>query len=188
MSKINTIKPISDLYFVAIVPPEPLLSEIEKLKLTACKRFNACAALNSPPHITLHMPFGWKRKKEDILYQFFDDYKSSIKPFIVKIEGVSHFGERVIFLSIEPNPTLMFFQSDLAKSMKRNLNLFNVNYKNKPFHPHITLAFRDLKKQHFSEAFVYFQSLNYSDTFMASQFCLLKHEGKKWETFKRFDF
>lgn len=188
MSKINRIKTITDLYFVAIVPPEPLFSTVQEMKQTACDRFNSCAALNSPPHITLHMPFRWKRKKESTLHQFFDDFKPEVEPFRIQVDGIDHFGNRVIFLSIADNIILRQFQGRLATTMKRHLNLFNVNYKDQPFHPHITLAFRDLKKQYFDEAINHYRSLDYSDGFLCDQFCLLKHDGNNWQIFKEYQY
>lgn len=176
------------MYFVAIVPPEPLFTAIQGMKETACNRFNSCASLNSPPHITLHMPFRWKRKKESTLHQFFDDFKSNTEPFKIEIDGVDHFDNRVIFLSVADSIMLRQFQGRLATHMKRHLNLFNVNYKDKPFHPHITLAFRDLKKQYFDEAIHHYRSLAYSDSFQSNQFCLLKHDGNKWQVFKKYQY
>ena len=34
------------------------------IKQEFANRFNSKAALRSPPHITLHMPFKWKEEKE----------------------------------------------------------------------------------------------------------------------------
>lgn len=48
------------LYFIALVLPSPLYEEVTRLKEYFRDRYNSKAALRSPPHITLHMPFKWK--------------------------------------------------------------------------------------------------------------------------------
>lgn len=188
MSKNNQTNNDSDLYFVAIVPPEPLLNSLAEMKVVACNQFNSCAALNSPPHITLHMPFRWKRKKEDRLFQFFESFQSEVDAIPISIDGVDHFDDRVIFLSISPNESLFSLQSSLVKSMKKSLNLFNAQYKDKAFHPHITIAFRDLKKQYFQEAYTHFKELNHQNQFNSTGFTLLKHDGKKWQNFRQYNY
>ncbi|MBK5277935.1 MAG: 2'-5' RNA ligase family protein, partial [Bacteroidia bacterium] len=68
------------------------------------------------------------------------------------------------------------------------LNIFNAQYKDMPFHPHLTLAFRDLKKPMFEKAWEEFKSKEYSESFAAKHFTLLKHNGKVWESLKDFEF
>lgn len=54
-------------YFIAIIPPSPIESDVLALKNFFKEKYNSKASLNSPPHITLHMPFLWKEKKEEEL-------------------------------------------------------------------------------------------------------------------------
>ena len=54
-------------FFIAIVPPEPLLSEIQDIKQSIFEKHNVKGALRSPGHITLHMPFSWEEEKEEKL-------------------------------------------------------------------------------------------------------------------------
>ena len=63
---------------------------------------------------------------------------------------------------------------------RRELKLDNANYKDRPFHPHITIAFRDLKKPMFYEAWEYFGGLKFNGRFSVEEVNLLKHEGGKW--------
>ena len=55
------------LYFIAIIPPSPIFEQASELKNHFMQQYQSKAALNSPPHITLHMPFEWKEKKEEEL-------------------------------------------------------------------------------------------------------------------------
>ena len=57
------------LYFIALVPPEPIFTEVEELRTYFSHHFESSAALKSPPHITLHMPFWLKAGKESLLIE-----------------------------------------------------------------------------------------------------------------------
>ena len=51
-------------YFIAIIPPEPIHDQIVNIKKDISTKHNTYAALKSPPHITLHMPFNLEHNKE----------------------------------------------------------------------------------------------------------------------------
>ena len=57
-----------DRYFIALIPPEPLFTQIHQLKIYCSEAFGSKAALRSPPHLTLHMPFEWTSKKTGMTY------------------------------------------------------------------------------------------------------------------------
>ena len=46
-------------YFLALISPEPLASQVTALKAEMQTRYRSSAALQSPPHITLQAPFQW---------------------------------------------------------------------------------------------------------------------------------
>jgi 2'-5' RNA ligase len=70
--------------------------------------------------------------------------------------------------------------------MKVYLNLFNAQYKDQPFHPHLTLAFRDLKKPAFYKAWQEFKEKKCEATFSVTEIVLLKHNGKIWNVYNNF--
>jgi 2'-5' RNA ligase len=88
---------------------------------------------------------------------------------------------------VEITNELERLQKNLERYFKRQLNLFNANYKELPFHPHVTLAFRDLKKPNYQKAWEEYVDKNYQATFLASKIALLKHSGAVWEIFQEFD-
>jgi 2'-5' RNA ligase len=79
-------------------------------------------------------------------------------------------------------------QQQLHRFVKIELNLFNAQYRDKPFHPHITLAFRDLKKDKFEIAWQEFKGKKYTEKFDVNGITLLKHDGKVWIPYANFDF
>lgn len=174
------------LYFLAIIPPSPVYEEAFEHKVYFKTKYNSKASLNSPPHITMHMPFRWLEKNEDELAQHLNEFVERNTPVTIKLNGFSSFPPRVIFMNVEITAELEQLQKNLERFFKRRLNLFNANYKELPFHPHLTLAFRDLKKPNYQKAWEEFVSKNYQATFVADKIALLKHSGAVWEVFKEF--
>lgn len=175
-------------FFIAIVPPPPVYEEAEKLKFYFRDQYHSKASLNSPPHITLHMPFRWKDKKEEDLISALENFASRCSPFVLKLKNFSCFSPKVIFIDIDTNNQLNELQTELRKFCKRELNIFNADYREQPFYPHLTLAFRDLKKPAFHKAWDEFKDRNFNADFSVEQITLLKHTGKVWKVYKDFTF
>lgn len=175
------------LYFIAIVPPSPIYEDAFEQKVYFKTKYNSKASLNSPPHITLHMPFKWKENDEGDLETQLDAFTRGRSPIKVQLKGFSSFPPKVIFINVEISAELRTLQRDLERHFKRELNLFNAKYKDLAFHPHLTLAFRDLKKPNFQKAWEEFVGKNYEATFLADKVALLKHSGTVWEVFREFE-
>jgi 2'-5' RNA ligase len=168
------------LYFIAVVPPLAIQEEITHLKHVVAEKFGSKHALNAPPHITLHMPFKWKEKKISKLHTAIDEINADLQPFNVELQGFDFFEPRVVFVHVVQNDSLNSLQALVVDRCRKKLKLDNGNYKDRPFHPHVTIAFRDLRKRTFHEAKAYFEKRAYSKTFKAERVQLLKHDGKKW--------
>jgi 2'-5' RNA ligase len=175
------------LYFIAIVPPAPIYEQALEQKLYFKENYNSKASLNSPPHITMHMPFRWKEQKESDLVQKIGSFVKRFDPLKVCLDNYAAFPPRVIFINVVKSEALDQMQKSIHRFFKKELNLFNANYKELPFHPHLTLAFRDLKKPNFKKAWEdEFANKEYKAEFIADRLALLKHNGKIWQVFKEF--
>lgn len=181
-----TPKPGISKYFIALVPPSPVFEQAQQWKEYFKVEFNSKAALNSPPHITLHMPFEWKTAKEELLIEKLASFARSQKPFELGLKNFGCFAPRVIFIQVSENSDLKSVQGALTRFCKTELNLFNANRLDQPFHPHLTIAFRDLKKATFPKAWNFVKDLNFEAKFLCDAFVLLKHDGKVWQQEKSF--
>lgn len=168
------------LYFLAIVTPQSIRDRITELKLEVAEKFNSKHALNAPPHITLHMPFKWKEQKLDRLKEVIQKINNELIPFAVSLNNFDFFEPRVVFVNVLENESLNQIQKQVVDSCRKELKLDNANYKDRPFHPHITIAFRDLKKPMFYKAKEYFEKVTFSAEFKVGQVSLLKYDGDKW--------
>ncbi|MDH5476536.1 MAG: 2'-5' RNA ligase family protein [Cyclobacteriaceae bacterium] len=174
------------LYFIALVPPEPLKGKLKLLKKSFGERFNCKAALKSPPHITLHMPFRFPEEKEVQLIEQLQ-VVSRRDIFTIQLNNFGSFEPRVVYINVDATEQLTLLFNNVQKTMKR-LNVFNADYKNKGFHPHLTIAFRDLKKSIFPIAWDEYQFKQCSEQFDADCFVLLKHNGKHWDEYRTISF
>lgn len=174
-------------YFIALVIAEPLQAELMSFKELVKDKFNSKGALRSPAHITLHMPFEWKEEKEPNLISILEQFNFN-EPFKIELNNFSCFEPRVIFVDVVKNEKLILFQNELVNYIKKNLRLFNQSDDRRGFHPHITIAFRDLKKENFYKALDYFKAQTYNASFEVNSFCLLKHTGKEWLVHKEINF
>lgn len=174
-------------YFIGIVPPQPLFDEVLALKRYFGDHFKSKGALKSPPHITLHMPFRWKEENEMELITKLQRFASDYPSFPVQFNNFGCFSPRVIFIDVKKSDGLNLLQHDLQRFCKLELNLFNANYKKLPFHPHLTVAFRDLKKPAFHEAWGTFKDKKFEGEFAVNKIVLLKHNGKIWEEFEELN-
>lgn len=174
------------LYFVAVVPAGVLGEELMDLKRHFRERYGAARALNSPPHITLHMPFRWKGNREAELKAALKNVAALNGAFSITIDGFGAFPPRVIYARPLESAPLRALQRAVGRELRRSLNIFNADYQDRGFHPHITLAFRDLKKPRFHEAWNEFENKPFERHFEVTSLVLLKHNGQSWDAFAEF--
>lgn len=174
-------------YFIAIVPPEPLLSDIQNIKQSISDNYQSKGALRSPGHITLHMPFSFDESKENKLIDCLSEFQFKTT-FSISLKNYDCFEPRVIFINVQEQTELFDLQKQLVSHVKRHLNIFNQSDDMRGFHPHITIAFRDLKKAVFYKAWEEYKSKLFSETFACHSFSLLKHQKEEWMVLENFEF
>jgi len=179
--------PDKNRYFIGIIPPSPICEEVLELKQYFRDHFQSKAALHSPPHITLHMPFDWKDKKEGELIDSLQSLSSSLVPIPITLNNFGSFPPKTIFIQVGASDALVQLQLKVRQHCKIKLGLFNADYKDLPFHPHMTVAFRDLKKSNFLKAWDDYRNRLFDGEFIADKICLLKHDGERWNSFREFE-
>lgn len=172
-------------YFIAIVLPEPIQSAVEGIKQNLFAQFNLKGALRSPSHITLHRPFEWKEEKEEILIETLKKFEFE-NEFLIELKNFSCFTPRVIYVDVVKNELLFELHKKLKYYAQENLKLYNEVEDMRGFHPHATVAFRDLKKNRFNEVWNTFKEKTFTANFEYTGFSLLKLE-EKWLERKFFE-
>lgn len=171
-------------YFLALVPEGELQEQATFLKETLKERFNVKYALKSPAHITVKMPFTYNESKEEYLEQRLKEFLKDYHPLELIVGGVRKFGDRVVYLNVEGKEDLFFFQKNLKAFCKRELNIVD-ELSDRNFHPHMTIAFKDLKKNQIPNIIKVLEEQPVLERFVAEQLFLLKRVEGRWKTHKK---
>lgn len=174
------------LYFVALIPPDDIAEEVKAFKELAASRFHSRRALASPAHITLQPPFKWSENRIAEITRLLEEFAPTIAPFEQELRDFSCFKPRVVFVGVVLNDALKNLAARLQDTLRPLLGEENIDAR--PYHPHMTVAFKDLKPYWFYRAWEYFSAQSYTRTFTANAICLLKHNGKEWEVVRVFSF
>jgi len=177
-----------DRFFVAIVPSEDINKPITEIKQYISQQYNSKAALRSPPHITLVPPFLFKQMRTEELIATIKEAVVNLISFSVDLTGFGSFPPKVIVIQVQPSNTLSQTQRILSGTFKKKLNINHGNTNNRVFQPHITVAFRDLRKAQFYPAWEEFSRKEFKQSFTCQSISLLKHNGKIWEVYREFSF
>ena len=170
-------------YFIAIVLPPPVFEAAEKIKQELNLIHHLKGALRSPAHITLHRPFEWKEEKENELLETLDTFKFEDKNIAIDLNNFDFFEPRVIYIDVMHNVALFDLHKTLKSFAKTKLGLLNEVNDLRGFHPHVTVAFRDLKKRTFYELKEEFAQKQFRAAFNCNQISVLKLHNK-WEVLK----
>ena len=151
-----------NMYFIALVAPEEINEKLLKWKHFIKERFGCTVALKSPAHITLVAPFWMQPALEHELKNSIHAFSTDQKSFEVLLHNFSAFKPRVIFVEVEKNAAIDSLQNPFTDYLLLQ-NKFPVNKDDRPFHPHVTFATRDLYKKAFYEAWEIFSKKEYKE-------------------------
>ena len=167
------------MYFLAVVLPEELNKKILRFKNYMHENYGCVVGLKSPAHITIIPPFWMDETKENQLTNDIAVLSSEFETFDLATNNFSAFKPRTIFIDLMTNSKL-----DLLK--KKTDLFFNTHQElkiktdSRPFHPHITIATRDLFKKDFHESWPFFAEKKFIEEWKVKGLSLLKHNKKNW--------
>jgi 2'-5' RNA ligase len=92
----------------------------------------------------------------------------------------------VIFLNVNSKADMGQQAAVLLKALQ-DIDL-PLKTEDRPFHPHVTIAFKDLKRQYFEDAYSYFKGIQFSHHFTARDCTLLKREEGRWNAIRSIRF
>lgn len=177
----------TSIYFIAILPEQEIQDEITEFKQYAAKKFNTKRALTSPPHITLAAPFKYKDNNIKQVLEVAEKFAKEQTTFQIELKDFNCFAPRVIYLDVIKSTALNDAYRNLNSILEKDCDI-EWKFKDTAFHPHMTVAFKDLKEAMFPKAWKYFRRAKYKNTFNANALNVLKHDGKEWQIFKTFEF
>lgn len=176
-----------DMYFMAIVLPEELNKVVLSYKQYMLDKYNCKVGLKSPAHITIIPPYWMNREKENDLLSQLDECCQQENSFPITTKNFSAFKPRTIFIDVEVDENLKRFKK-LVDNFFLGHKEYGAKVETRPFHPHITIATRDLYKKSFTEAWAYFETKEFTKTFLASGLSVLRHNTKNWDVIHTSQF
>jgi 2'-5' RNA ligase len=176
-----------NLYYIAVLPDKIISEDILAMKMHFKKEFNTYHALKSPAHITLQMPFKRLESFEKNLICCLYNFAAQENSFTLGLNGYGHFDKKVIFVQVEEAPQLRALKERLSLTLRSELGFSNAELVFK-FHPHITLATRDISRENFSKAWIICKNKKYTANFDVKCISLLRHQGQFWNVIETFPF
>lgn len=170
----------AQMYFIALVLPQPLNERILLYKQFMLERFDCKVGLKSPAHITLIPPFWMEEDKEPLLLDSVNLLSSGLASFSITTNNFSAFKPRTIFIDVQPNKELNRVKN-ITDHFFKNQDYSSIKTDNRPFHPHITIATRDLHKKDFHEAWPQFENKSFEEAWTATGLSVLRHNKKNWD-------
>lgn len=175
------------MYFIAIVLPQPLHEKILKYKQMMLEKYNCKVGLKSPAHITLVPPFWMEDEKEHQLISDIDSLFNHLHAFHITTNNFSAFKPSTIFIAVAPNEALNEVKKATDEVFKNN-SFYNIKIDTRAFHPHITIATRDLPKKSFLEIWPWFVEKKFTEQWTAEGISVLKHNKKNWDVLHTSQF
>lgn len=173
-------------FFIALVPPLAIQAEANAVRQEFANRFDSHKAFNSPPHVTLHPPFRWPLSEVEQLQQVVGQFACGRSPLPVEFRGFGAFPPRVVYIDVVPSAALQQLKADLSQTLAQQLSIHE-KAPHRAFRPHMTVAFRDLTRSAFQQAWPEFEQRSYQAAYTAHELTLLIHK-QRWETYQTFSF
>lgn len=169
-----------EMYFVAVLLPQELDDKVNRHKEWMKEKYNCKVGLKSPAHITIIPPFWLHSELEGRLVQITDAIASTQSKFDIQTAGFDAFKPRTLFIAVASNPDLHNLKKKTEKEFIYYPEL-NIKKESRPFHPHITIATRDVHKAAFYEAWDHFKGKEFHVNWQAQSLSILKHNKKNWD-------
>jgi 2'-5' RNA ligase len=169
-----------DMYFIAVVAPEEINQQVLKWKNYFKEHFQCTVASRSPAHITLIPPFWMNEELEKDLLTAISAFSKSAKKFEISLKNFAAFKPRVIYVDVVTNESLISLQRTFADFIRKQ-EKYPVKADTRPFHPHVTLAARDLYKKAFYQAWETFSEKKYEASWQVGGISLLRHNKTNWD-------
>lgn len=167
------------MYYAAILCPPQVDEKILRFKHWMRDRFGCVAALKSPAHLTLVPPFWLEETREADLLQTLGRFTCDIGEIEIRLEGYSHFNRQVLFVNVKANPSIEELKNQAEDHFIQSFGDI-IKKDTRPFHPHVTIATRDLKPGDFEKAWDHFAKKEFNESFSAATISLLKLDHERW--------
>lgn len=168
------------LKLIAIIPPEPAFSVVRQEQEHIQRTWGPAHALRTPPHLTIIPPVALTAGEVGLLLGLAGAIAGEFTPFDMELNGYGAFKPRVLFIHPQPAPALNELHDIWRIALMTRMPHVLAKYPDRPFHPHVTLAHKDVKGMQFSKMWSYYEKKEFHAFFRVDHFHILKHVGDGW--------
>ncbi|MCO5229736.1 MAG: 2'-5' RNA ligase family protein [Chitinophagales bacterium] len=173
-----SIKPQTQLYFIALLPEPEIERELYQFKIDLFEKYGYKVSLKSPAHITLIPPFSWSIQQAEEIRKIFLQYSVQSSSFDINIQGFDTFGDKVFYAKPICPQEIFDLQKDIFQYFKPYLSEKLQNQFH--FRPHITIANRDIVSNELPQIIAEFNAKSYYRQTKVSEITMFRHDGSKW--------
>lgn len=172
------------LYFVALVPQDPLFAAIEELKKDIFLHYGEEHALSAPAHLTLMPPFSFEEERIKQVYKALQEIAAAYRPFTILLRGFKFFEPRVMFVHVLQNRSLRYLEPIVWKKLTADFPAVEWKVHTR-FHPHIAVASKMHQEATFFRMQKDFATKPFHGTFPVNDMAILRWEEDHWRVIKR---
>ena len=184
----SKMKPQPNLKLIALLLPDSLSDQVKKEQRFIANTWGPKRALRTPPHITLIPPISVTDAEENSLLKSAEKISKEFCYFRLQLDGYAAFKPKVIFIHPEESPELNDLQAAWRRELLATMPYILDQYPERPYHPHLTLAHRDVTPEQFKKIWDHYAHQEYTASFKVDSFWILRHETNQWRPEKEFNF
>ncbi|GAB2783303.1 2'-5' RNA ligase [Hymenobacter luteus] len=168
-----------NLYLVALLPPEPIRSEVWALKQEVHQRTGSRNAISLPAHITLVPPLRQPPAFDAAAAAALRAFAATQSACAIGLENFAWFQRRTLYVHVSRPAAVQELHNALYQWCATRLPV--VPAPTRPFVPHVTLATRDLPPDMTAALHAEFQRRTYIASAIWHELVLFRHDGRNWQ-------
>jgi 2'-5' RNA ligase len=177
-----------NLKLIAIVPPEPVFTDIRKEQEYIAETWGPKHALRTPPHLTIVPPLSLTSGEMGWLFGMASALAATFYPFRLELKDYNSFKPRVVFIQpIVPKELYDLYELWHQALMVKMPHVLD-RYPDRPYNPHVTLAHKDVTHPQFDKIWNYYSGKKYRKSFQVDHFCILSYHEHGWEVERKYYF
>ena len=178
----------SQLKLIALLLPDAISQHVKNEQQFIAKTWGPKHALRTPPHITIIPPLSVTDDEEKSLLKIGEKIRQSTHVFTLHLDQYDTFKPRVVFIHLSDSSELNVLHDLWRKDLMKIMPHLMDRYPERPYHPHITLANRDVTPDQFKKIWAHYAEKTYTASFQINTFWILNHEHHGWVKEKEFQF
>ena len=176
------------LKLIAILVPEPIRSQVLAEQQHIADTWGPKHALRTPPHLTIIPPLTVDDNTDVVIRDIAVTIAQRTSLFNLKLHGYGAFKPRVVFIQPENSDALQDLYTQWRTLLERGTPHLLRKYPDRPYHPHLTLAHRDVTPEQFHPMWDHYKGKSFDAGFDVTGVWILHNTRSGWEPETEYQF